>query len=103
MTVEGPVDPETGFVMDLKLLKQALEARVVEDVDVMISPSYAGGLLLITNNTGHPSLTLRCGFKADGTPHGITLWGRLFDEGTLCRVGMALERQLDVWDRRPPL
>ena len=33
VTVEGPVDPETGYVMDLKLLRDALEARVVADVD----------------------------------------------------------------------
>lgn len=33
VTVEGPVDPETGFVMDLKRLKEAVEARVVADVD----------------------------------------------------------------------
>ncbi len=33
VTVEGPVDPETGYVMDLKLLRAALEERVVEDVD----------------------------------------------------------------------
>ena len=33
VTVEGPVDPETGFVMDLKHLKQAMAARVVDDVD----------------------------------------------------------------------
>jgi 6-pyruvoyltetrahydropterin/6-carboxytetrahydropterin synthase len=33
VTVEGPVDPETGFVMDLKALKEALAERVVVDVD----------------------------------------------------------------------
>jgi 6-pyruvoyltetrahydropterin/6-carboxytetrahydropterin synthase len=33
VTVEGPVDPETGYVMDLKLLRDALEARVVQDLD----------------------------------------------------------------------
>ena len=33
VTVEGPVDAETGYVMDLKLLRDALEARVVKDVD----------------------------------------------------------------------
>ena len=33
VTVEGSVDPETGYVMDLKLLRDALEARVVMDVD----------------------------------------------------------------------
>jgi 6-pyruvoyltetrahydropterin/6-carboxytetrahydropterin synthase len=33
VTVEGAVDPETGYVMDLKLLRDAVEARVVRDVD----------------------------------------------------------------------
>ncbi len=73
------------------------------DIDAMISPSFAARLLLITNNTGHPSLTMRCGFKDDGTPHGITMLGRLFDEGTLCRIGMALEKELRVWDKRPDI
>lgn len=33
VTVEGPVDPETGFVMDLKRLKDLVEERVVAEVD----------------------------------------------------------------------
>ena len=33
VTVEGPVDPDTGFVMDLKHLKEVLERGVLSDVD----------------------------------------------------------------------
>lgn len=33
VTVEGPVDPETGFVMDLKELKASLQDRVLADLD----------------------------------------------------------------------
>jgi 6-pyruvoyltetrahydropterin/6-carboxytetrahydropterin synthase len=33
VTVEGEVDPETGYVMDLKELKVAVEDRVVSDLD----------------------------------------------------------------------
>jgi 6-pyruvoyltetrahydropterin/6-carboxytetrahydropterin synthase len=33
VTVSGPVDAETGFVMDLKDLRDAVEALVVKDVD----------------------------------------------------------------------
>ena len=33
VTVEGPVDPDTGFVMDLRALKEAMGARVVDEVD----------------------------------------------------------------------
>jgi len=80
-------------------------------------------MLVITNNTGHPSLTLRAGFvevsearsdwapdprnplakfnPARRVPHGITLIGRLFDEGTLCQAGMALERAFNVVAERP--
>jgi Asp-tRNA(Asn)/Glu-tRNA(Gln) amidotransferase A subunit family amidase len=35
-------------------------------------------------------------------PHGITLLGRLFDEGTLGRAGMALEKAFGVSAARPP-
>jgi len=35
-------------------------------------------------------------------PHGVTLIGRLFDEGTLGRVGLALERKLGVAAEHPP-
>ena len=33
VTVEGPVDTDTGFGMDLKCLKDVLENRVLADVD----------------------------------------------------------------------
>ncbi len=73
------------------------------NIDAMISPSYAASLLLITNNTGHPSITIRNGFNDNGTPHGITLLGRLFDEGTMCNLAMAIEKHLAVWGKRPTI
>jgi Asp-tRNA(Asn)/Glu-tRNA(Gln) amidotransferase A subunit family amidase len=78
-------------------------AEKFEGLDAMIGGHTSGSLTLITNQTGHPSLTLRCGFRDTGMPQAVTLHGRLFDEGTLCRRGMSLERELAVWDRRPPL
>ena len=33
VTLEGPIDPETGFVYDLKKLRDLVEERVVLDVD----------------------------------------------------------------------
>ena len=43
---------------------------------------------------GGPSFTV---------PHALCLYGRLFDEGTILRIGRALEKEFAVWDRRPPL
>jgi Asp-tRNA(Asn)/Glu-tRNA(Gln) amidotransferase A subunit family amidase len=103
----------------------ALEmARVFGEVDLLLVPSLRDEMLTISNQTGHPSLTLRAGFvevsqaRSDWAPdparplptfapprrvpHGITLIGRLFDEGTLGRAGLALERAFGVADERPP-
>ncbi len=77
--------------------------EVYHDVDVIASPSFVGPMLFVTNATGHPSLTLRVGFKEEGLPHGITLYGRHFNENTLLGLGEALEGKLCVWDKRPPL
>jgi Asp-tRNA(Asn)/Glu-tRNA(Gln) amidotransferase A subunit family amidase len=102
----------------------ALEmARVFAGVDLLLVPSLRDEMLTISNFTGHPSLTLRAGFvqiaeaRSDWAPdpnnplptfspprrvpHGVTLIGRLFDEGTLARAGLALERGIAVAAERP--
>ena len=53
VTVEGPVSAETGFVMDLRSLKEALQARVVEDVDhrnLNLEVSWLDGIMPSTEN-----------------------------------------------------
>jgi len=99
-------------------------ARVFSEVDLLLVPSLRDEILVITNFTGHPSLTLRAGFvevakaRSDWAPdpehplptfnpprrvpHGVTLIGRLFDEGTLGTAGITLERAFGVWSERPP-
>ena len=71
------------------------------EFDAFLTPSFSD-LLLTTNGTGHPALVLRTGMQ-DGKPIGSTIIGRLFDEGTLCRLGMAIEAKLGVASKRPPL
>ena len=100
-------------------------ARIFSQVDLLLVPSLRDEMLVITNFTGHPSLTLRAGFvevskaRSDWAPdpnhplptfspprrvpHGVTLIGRLFDEGAIGTVGIALERAFNVVNERPPL
>ncbi len=99
-------------------------ARIFSQVDLLLVPSLRDEMLTISNHTGHPSLTLRTGFvevseaRSDWAldpsrplakfspprrvPHGVTLIGRHFEEGTLGQAGMALERAFGVADERPP-
>lgn len=102
---------------------QAIDA-VFDQCDVVIGPMGTANMLLATNFTGHPCLHLRAGFDrlatrppgalgsssnplppTDGTlhrvPHGISLWGPLFDEGPMLSVGLALEAAFDVHHARP--
>jgi Asp-tRNA(Asn)/Glu-tRNA(Gln) amidotransferase A subunit family amidase len=99
-------------------------ARIFSEVDLLLVPSLRDEMLTITNFTGHPSLTLRAGFvqiskaRSDWAPdpdhplptfspprrvpHGVTLIGKLFEEGTLGSAGLALESAFSVVDERPP-
>jgi aspartyl-tRNA(Asn)/glutamyl-tRNA(Gln) amidotransferase subunit A len=54
------------------------------------------------NVTGHPALSVPCGFTAGGLPIGLQLVGRHFDEAALLRIGHALEAVSPAKDRRPP-
>jgi len=73
-----------------------------DSVDVMISPERRSPLLFITNSTGQPSLTLRAGFRDDGTPFGVNIWGRFAGEAALMAIGTVLERALGAAEKRPP-
>jgi len=76
---------------------------IFEGIDVFVAPQRHGAMHALTNMTGQPALTLRSGFRDDGTPTATTLWAGLWDESALLRVGLALERELGVWGRRPPV
>ena len=98
-------------------------ARVMSSVDMLLVPSLRDEILVITNCTGHPSLTFRAGFvevseaRSDWAPdpknplpkfspprrvpHGVTLIGQLFDEGTIAEVGIAMEKHFAVAAERP--
>ncbi len=45
-----------------------------------------------TNLTGHPGLSVPCGFTAEDLPVGLQIIGRHFDEATVYRFGYAYER-----------
>ena len=102
----------------------ALEMRrVMGQVDLLLVPSLRDEFLVITNFTGHPSLTLRAGFvevrearsdwapdpkrpvakfaSPQRVPYGVSLVGRLFDEGTIVEAGMAMEKAFGVSGERP--
>lgn len=98
-------------------------AEQLAKVDVVLAPALRDEALS-TNSTGHPCLVLRAGFveidriRSDWlpppgqqhpalspkrrVPAGVSLIGHLWDDGTVCSVGLALESAMAVADARPP-
>ncbi len=110
------------YLQGERLRRQIMEDLhlLFERVDVLFAPTYGNfDLLVATNFTGHPGLSLRAGFiqsatrglgpgplTPGGVEHTVTqnvaFHGRLFEEGTILTLAAALEARLDVWRRRPP-
>ena len=55
------------------------------------------------NFSGHPAISLPCGFTPAGLPVGLQLVGRPFDEATVLRAADAYQRLTDWHTRRPPV
>lgn len=78
-----------------------LMARVFDDVDVYVTPSFVGPGLLVTNLTGHPQVVVPSGEGHDNPLASLSFVGRLNDEATLLTVARAYQ-QATEWHRRHP-
>jgi Asp-tRNA(Asn)/Glu-tRNA(Gln) amidotransferase A subunit family amidase len=86
--------------------------QTMESFDVVITPTYAGGTLGITNLTGHPCVCLPNEFvpledaAADSPrrePRSFTLIGGLYKDAAVARVAHAYQKETDFHTRRPPV
>ncbi|TDJ75249.1 MAG: amidase [Planctomycetota bacterium] len=77
--------------------------RALAEVDVLVHPSFAAGVLTITNLTGHPTFVAPAGFTEEGRPWSISFTGHLFDEGRLVSLAHAWQRSTGYQDRHPTL
>ena len=79
-------------------------ARVMEGIDVVVTPSFGGSILLLTNLTGHPQAVIPNGFRSeDGTPTSISFVGGLFADAETLRLAKAVQDATDHHLQRPPL
>jgi len=73
------------------------------DFDVIISPSFGGDQLLMTNLTGHPCVVVPNGFNEKGSPTSITFLGNLYDEATILAFSRAYQNITDFDEQHPPM
>ncbi len=79
-------------------------------LDVLVSPSFQGGTLGITNLTGHPAVCLPNAFRPvdDGPearrqPGSITFVGALYRDAAALQLAHAYQQETDFHTRRPPM
>jgi aspartyl-tRNA(Asn)/glutamyl-tRNA(Gln) amidotransferase subunit A len=87
-----PTQPIVAPPLDAYQLADAPEADVL-DVEI----GHTG----LANLTGHPAVSIPCGFTAEGLPVGLQFTGRAFDERALLQVAHVYE-QATAWHARRP-
>lgn len=78
-------------------------AATMEQVDVLVHPTWGSAALTVANLTGHPALAMPDGFDAQGLPTGITFTGQLDGEQDLCALGSAWQESTGYHRRHPAL
>ncbi|MFM7699793.1 MAG: 6-pyruvoyl trahydropterin synthase family protein, partial [Bacteroidota bacterium] len=90
VTIAGEVDPETGFVLDLKVLKRLIQDKVIEPLDhsnINLDVPFMQGRLASTENLAiaiwdqlyedllNPRYRLHCIRLAETHQNSVTYYG----------------------------
>jgi Asp-tRNA(Asn)/Glu-tRNA(Gln) amidotransferase A subunit family amidase len=77
--------------------------QATKDFDVIVTPTFRGSQLGMTNLTGHPCLLIPDGFNKEGSPTSITFLGKLYGEAALITLGRAFQDATEWDEQHPPL
>ncbi len=96
--------PAVEYVQANRVRMMLIEAlqEAWREVDVVVTPTFAEDVILGTNLTGHPSVTVPSGYRRDGTPTSITFLGGLWKDAEVLAVAKAYQEATGYHRRRPP-
>ena len=104
--------PGVEFLQMNRLRVRLMEQMhsLMSDLDVLVSPSFEGGVLGITNLTGHPCVCLPNAFRpvdegpdSRRQPGSISLIGPLYRDAAPLTLAHAIQQETDFHTRRPPI
>jgi len=95
--------PAVEYIQANRIRTKLIEefSKIFEEVDVIISPSFSGNQLLMTNLTGHPALSLPNGFSSEGLPTSITFIANWFNEADLIVLAKAYQNETQFYRKVP--
>ncbi len=74
---------------------------MIKDYDVIVTPSFSGSQLLVTNLTGQPCMVVPHGFAENGSGTSISFIGNLFDEHKIITLAKYFQKLTEHEDRHP--
>jgi len=97
--------PAVEYIQANRLRTMVMEAmaKTMSKVDVFVTPSYGGDVLLLTNLTGHPAVVVPNGFTDKGTPTSISFIGNLYGEAEALLVAKTFQDATDFHLKHPDL
>ena len=84
------------------LLMEQME-QILNSYDVVITPSFRGNQLLVTNLTGHPCVVVPNGFNEEESPTSICFIGNLYDEASILLAASKYQEATGFDELHPPL
>ncbi|AMM52864.1 amidase [Rufibacter sp. DG15C] len=95
--------PAVEYLQAQRVRNQLIQEmhKMMEKVDVYVSPSFASSNLVVTNLTGHPCVVIPNGFNARNLPTTITFIGKLFGEAELLAFVKSYQDQTDFHKKHP--
>tara|TARA_B100001013_G_C24402623_1_gene360670 strand:- start:306 stop:617 length:312 start_codon:yes stop_codon:yes gene_type:complete len=97
--------PAVEYIQANRLRTIAMERfeMVMQDIDVVLTPSFGGSMLLLTNLTGHPQVVIPNGYRSDdGTPTSVSFVGKLFGDAEALLLAKAVQDATDYHRHHPP-
>ena len=82
-----------------------VKKRVVEEINGIKMETYIDWMksCYYISATGHPAISVPCGFTREGLPVGVQIVGRRQDEFGVLQLAHAFEKQTKTGQKRPTL
>jgi amidase len=90
----GPVSQLAPFPVEQEYPTRIADTGMTTYIDWMRSGYYV-------SLTGHPAISVPCGFTPEGWPVGIQIVGRFRDERGVLQLAHAFEQATQAWRRAP--
>lgn len=97
--------PAVEYLQANRFRGELIEAmhEIMKELDVLISPTFGGPQLMITNLTGHPVVCVPTGLDKEEHPTSISFLGNLYEEDKILEFAYYFQTLTDFHLKYPPL